>query len=182
MVRYSKASALHAQAQNTMLTRPQLAFRQTVHEYGTDICWTPMILAKEFNRNEFARDSGTARPRPHEMKIVTLTAQSRPHHRNTGSAAAHGAAVRRQQPPGTGAGVVPRGAVRVGRRSQLRVSPVVGVRGNPGRGADGAARARARHGDGDERAAASRRVARRLGERHGEPEGAQRERQDTSPW
>lgn len=35
----------------------QLAFRQTVHHYGTDICWTPMILAKEFNRNSFARDS-----------------------------------------------------------------------------------------------------------------------------
>ncbi|KAI1810027.1 dihydrouridine synthase 4-like protein [Poronia punctata] len=36
---------------------PQLAFRQTVHHYGTDLCWTPMILAKEFNRNQFARDS-----------------------------------------------------------------------------------------------------------------------------
>jgi tRNA-dihydrouridine synthase 4 len=36
----------------------QLAFRQTVYAYGTDLCWTPMILAKEFNRNHFARDSG----------------------------------------------------------------------------------------------------------------------------
>jgi tRNA-dihydrouridine synthase 4 len=36
----------------------QLAFRQTVYAYGTDLCWTPMILAKEFNRNRFARDSG----------------------------------------------------------------------------------------------------------------------------
>ncbi|KAL0781521.1 hypothetical protein CaCOL14_002856 [Colletotrichum acutatum] len=34
-----------------------LAFRQTVHEYATDLCWTPMILSKEFNRNNFARDS-----------------------------------------------------------------------------------------------------------------------------
>ena len=37
----------------------QLAFRQTVHYYGTDLCWTPMILAKEFNRSAFARDGGT---------------------------------------------------------------------------------------------------------------------------
>ncbi|KJZ76577.1 hypothetical protein HIM_03913 [Hirsutella minnesotensis 3608] len=36
---------------------PMLAFRQTVHKYGVDLCWTPMILAKEFNRNSFARDS-----------------------------------------------------------------------------------------------------------------------------
>ncbi|TFB04204.1 tRNA-dihydrouridine [Trichoderma ghanense] len=36
---------------------PMLAFRQTVHKYGVDLCWTPMILAKEFNRNQFARDS-----------------------------------------------------------------------------------------------------------------------------
>ncbi|TEA13655.1 tRNA-dihydrouridine(20a/20b) synthase [NAD(P)+]-like [Colletotrichum sidae] len=35
----------------------KLAFRQTVYEYGTDLCWTPMILSKEFNRNNFARDS-----------------------------------------------------------------------------------------------------------------------------
>lgn len=45
-----------------MLTPAQLAFRQTVHQYGTDLCWTPMILAKEFNRSEFARDSGAASP------------------------------------------------------------------------------------------------------------------------
>ncbi|KAJ2992477.1 hypothetical protein NUW58_g2154 [Xylaria curta] len=36
---------------------PMLAFRQTVRHFGTDLCWTPMILAKEFNRNSFARDS-----------------------------------------------------------------------------------------------------------------------------
>ncbi|KAF5515738.1 tRNA-dihydrouridine(20a/20b) synthase [NAD(P)+]-like [Colletotrichum siamense] len=40
-----------------MVRYSKLAFRQTVHEYGTDLCWTPMILSKEFNRNNFARDS-----------------------------------------------------------------------------------------------------------------------------
>ncbi|KAK3905809.1 tRNA-dihydrouridine synthase [Staphylotrichum tortipilum] len=40
-----------------MVRYSKLAFRQTVFEYGTDLCWTPMILAKEFNRNRFARDS-----------------------------------------------------------------------------------------------------------------------------
>ncbi|KAK2004585.1 dihydrouridine synthase [Colletotrichum falcatum] len=40
-----------------MVRYSKLAFRQTVHEYGTDLCWTPMILSKEFNRNSFARDS-----------------------------------------------------------------------------------------------------------------------------
>ncbi|KAK5663700.1 hypothetical protein OQA88_4131 [Cercophora sp. LCS_1] len=40
-----------------MVRYSKLAFRQTVHQYGTDLCWTPMILAKEFNRNHFARDS-----------------------------------------------------------------------------------------------------------------------------
>ncbi|KAI1858970.1 uncharacterized protein JN550_012232 [Neoarthrinium moseri] len=40
-----------------MVRYSKLAFRQTVHRYNTDLCWTPMILAKEFNRNQFARDS-----------------------------------------------------------------------------------------------------------------------------
>ncbi|KAK0731174.1 hypothetical protein B0H67DRAFT_597108 [Lasiosphaeris hirsuta] len=40
-----------------MVRYSKLAFRQTVHQYGTDLCWTPMVLAKEFNRNHFARDS-----------------------------------------------------------------------------------------------------------------------------
>ncbi|KAH8891054.1 FMN-linked oxidoreductase [Thozetella sp. PMI_491] len=40
-----------------MVRYSKLAFRQTAYAYGTDICWTPMILAKEFNRNSFARDS-----------------------------------------------------------------------------------------------------------------------------
>ncbi|OTA56445.1 tRNA-dihydrouridine synthase 4 [Hypoxylon sp. EC38] len=40
-----------------MVRYSKLAFRQTVHHFGTDLCWTPMILAKEFNRSHFARDS-----------------------------------------------------------------------------------------------------------------------------
>ncbi|KAI0545768.1 dihydrouridine synthase 4-like protein [Xylaria curta] len=40
-----------------MVRYSKLAFRQTVHHFGTDLCWTPMVLAKEFNRNSFARDS-----------------------------------------------------------------------------------------------------------------------------
>ncbi|KAI0172098.1 FMN-linked oxidoreductase [Hypoxylon sp. FL1284] len=40
-----------------MVRYSKLAFRQTVHQFGTDLCWTPMILAKEFNRSRFARDS-----------------------------------------------------------------------------------------------------------------------------
>ncbi|KAI5926337.1 hypothetical protein F4810DRAFT_591179 [Camillea tinctor] len=40
-----------------MVRYSKLAFRQTVHHYGTDLCWTPMILAKEFNRSPVARDS-----------------------------------------------------------------------------------------------------------------------------
>ncbi|KAK3937176.1 tRNA-dihydrouridine synthase [Diplogelasinospora grovesii] len=51
-----------------MVRYSKLAFRQTVYEYGTDLCWTPMILAKEFNRNQFARDSdftiSTSGPQP----------------------------------------------------------------------------------------------------------------------
>ncbi|KAG5922242.1 hypothetical protein E4U42_005534 [Claviceps africana] len=51
-----------------MVRYSKLAFRQTVFHYGTDMCWTPMILAKEFNRNEFARDSdltiSTTQPQP----------------------------------------------------------------------------------------------------------------------
>lgn len=40
-----------------MVRYSKLAFRQTVHHFGTDLCWTPMILAKEFNRSSAARDS-----------------------------------------------------------------------------------------------------------------------------
>ncbi|KAL2158041.1 hypothetical protein VTH06DRAFT_4851 [Thermothelomyces fergusii] len=51
-----------------MVRYSKLAFRQTVFAYGTDLCWTPMIVAKEFNRNHFARDSdftiSTNGPRP----------------------------------------------------------------------------------------------------------------------
>ncbi|KAI0139328.1 dihydrouridine synthase 4-like protein [Xylariaceae sp. FL1272] len=51
----SQSRFVHACA--PMVRYSKLAFRQTVHHYGTDLCWTPMILAKEFNRNQFARDS-----------------------------------------------------------------------------------------------------------------------------
>ncbi|KAL2757595.1 hypothetical protein ACRALDRAFT_2057302 [Sodiomyces alcalophilus JCM 7366] len=40
-----------------MVRYSKLAFRRTVYEYGTDICFTPMILSKEFNRSHLARDS-----------------------------------------------------------------------------------------------------------------------------
>ncbi|KXJ91728.1 hypothetical protein Micbo1qcDRAFT_233140 [Microdochium bolleyi] len=40
-----------------MVRYSKLAFRQVVHHYNTDLCWTPMILAKEFNRSSVARDS-----------------------------------------------------------------------------------------------------------------------------
>ncbi|PHH77996.1 hypothetical protein CDD80_7507 [Ophiocordyceps camponoti-rufipedis] len=48
-----------AKKQNRFLhaCAPMLAFRQTVHKYGVDLCWSPMILAKEFNRNDTARAS-----------------------------------------------------------------------------------------------------------------------------
>ncbi|KAH9206988.1 tRNA-dihydrouridine synthase-like protein 4-like protein [Leptodontidium sp. 2 PMI_412] len=41
-----------------MVRYSKLAFRQTVARYGVDLAWTPMILAKEFNRSILARDSG----------------------------------------------------------------------------------------------------------------------------
>lgn len=64
MVRYSKVRLPSLfSCGSPELTISQLAFRQTVFEYGTDLCWTPMILAKEFNRNRFARDSG----QPHSL-------------------------------------------------------------------------------------------------------------------
>ncbi|KAM3074168.1 tRNA dihydrouridine synthase [Clarireedia jacksonii] len=40
-----------------MVRYSKLAFRETVAHYGVDLCWTPMILAKEFNRSVHARDS-----------------------------------------------------------------------------------------------------------------------------
>lgn len=60
-----------------MVRYSKLAFRQTVHSYGTDLCWTPMILAKEFNRNEFARDSDftlSTTPQPQPPTIVQFGA------------------------------------------------------------------------------------------------------------
>ncbi|KZF19777.1 tRNA-dihydrouridine synthase [Xylona heveae TC161] len=40
-----------------MVRYSKLPFRALVRDYGVDICYTPMILAKEFNRSIFARDS-----------------------------------------------------------------------------------------------------------------------------
>ncbi|KAG0649876.1 tRNA-dihydrouridine(20a 20b) synthase [Hyphodiscus hymeniophilus] len=51
----SQGRPLYAAA--PMVRYSKLAFRQTVAEYGADLAWTPMILAKEFNRSIFARDS-----------------------------------------------------------------------------------------------------------------------------
>ncbi|ORY57526.1 dihydrouridine synthase 4-like protein [Pseudomassariella vexata] len=54
-----------------MVRYSKLAFRQTVYHYGTDLCWTPMVLAKEFNRNQVARDSdltiSSSGPQPHTI-------------------------------------------------------------------------------------------------------------------
>ncbi|KAH8662983.1 hypothetical protein BGZ60DRAFT_530136 [Tricladium varicosporioides] len=51
----SEGRPLYAAA--PMVRYSKLAFRETVAQYGVDLCWTPMILAKEFNRSLFARDS-----------------------------------------------------------------------------------------------------------------------------
>lgn len=51
----SQGRPLYASA--PMVRYSKLAFRETVAEYGVDLTWTPMILAKEFNRSAFARDS-----------------------------------------------------------------------------------------------------------------------------
>lgn len=56
-----------------ILTGLQLAFRQTVHKYGVDLCWTPMILAKEFNRSSFARDSGEPPQASHGQEAIGRT-------------------------------------------------------------------------------------------------------------
>ncbi|KAI8629408.1 dihydrouridine synthase 4-like protein [Xylariaceae sp. FL1651] len=53
----AKSEGRYLYACAPMVRYSKLAFRQTVQHYGTDLCWTPMILAKEFNRNQFARDS-----------------------------------------------------------------------------------------------------------------------------
>ncbi|KFZ18567.1 hypothetical protein V501_01146 [Pseudogymnoascus sp. VKM F-4519 (FW-2642)] len=54
-----------------MVRYSKLAFRQTVHKYGVDLCWTPMILAKEFNRSVFARDSDFTLP-PSPTSVPTI--------------------------------------------------------------------------------------------------------------
>ncbi|KAI1432623.1 dihydrouridine synthase 4-like protein [Xylaria sp. CBS 124048] len=53
----AKSQGRYLYACAPMVRYSKLAFRQTVHHYGTDLCWTPMILAKEFNRSHFARNS-----------------------------------------------------------------------------------------------------------------------------
>ncbi|KAI1755120.1 dihydrouridine synthase 4-like protein [Xylaria castorea] len=53
----AKSQGRYLYACAPMVRYSKLAFRQTVHHFGTDLCWTPMVLAKEFNRNSFARDS-----------------------------------------------------------------------------------------------------------------------------
>ncbi|KAI1369539.1 dihydrouridine synthase 4-like protein [Xylaria arbuscula] len=62
----AKSQGRYLYACAPMVRYSKLAFRQTVQHFGTDLCWTPMILAKEFNRNNFARDSdltiSTSRP------------------------------------------------------------------------------------------------------------------------
>ncbi|KAI9831596.1 MAG: hypothetical protein M1819_004828 [Sarea resinae] len=40
-----------------MVRYSKLPFRALVRSYNVDVCYTPMILAKEFNRSELARDS-----------------------------------------------------------------------------------------------------------------------------
>ncbi|KAH8676170.1 dihydrouridine synthase 4-like protein [Xylariales sp. PMI_506] len=64
----AKSQGRYVHACAPMVRYSKLAFRQTVHHYGTDLCWTPMILAKEFNRNQIARDSdltvSTSGPQP----------------------------------------------------------------------------------------------------------------------
>ncbi|PVH78732.1 FMN-linked oxidoreductase [Cadophora sp. DSE1049] len=61
MVRYSKKVC----DKPARLMFSELAFRQTVAQHGVDLTWTPMILAKEFNRSVLARDSDfTTSPNP----------------------------------------------------------------------------------------------------------------------
>ncbi|KAH7304824.1 tRNA-dihydrouridine synthase-like protein 4-like protein [Rhexocercosporidium sp. MPI-PUGE-AT-0058] len=51
-----------------MVRYSKLAFRQTVARYGVDLTWTPMILAKEFNRSILARDSDSS---PSQNQLTT---------------------------------------------------------------------------------------------------------------
>ncbi|KAK7931743.1 tRNA-dihydrouridine synthase 4 [Apiospora marii] len=53
----AKSQGRYLYACAPMVRYSKLAFRQTVHHYGTDLCWTPMILAKEFNRSAVAREA-----------------------------------------------------------------------------------------------------------------------------
>ncbi|KUJ07538.1 FMN-linked oxidoreductase [Mollisia scopiformis] len=54
----AKAEGRPLYAAAPMVRYSKLAFRETVALYGVDLTWTPMVLAKEFNRSLLARDSG----------------------------------------------------------------------------------------------------------------------------
>ncbi|KAK8098496.1 uncharacterized protein PG998_013982 [Apiospora kogelbergensis] len=75
----AKSQGRYLYACAPMVRYSKLAFRQTVHHYGTDLCWTPMILAKEFNRSSVARESDltiSTRPNgaPHVPTVVQFGA------------------------------------------------------------------------------------------------------------
>ncbi|KAE8445820.1 hypothetical protein EG329_012878 [Mollisiaceae sp. DMI_Dod_QoI] len=53
----AKAECRPLYAAAPMVRYSKLAFRETVALYGVDLTWTPMMLAKEFNRSAMARDS-----------------------------------------------------------------------------------------------------------------------------
>ncbi|KAI1819585.1 dihydrouridine synthase 4-like protein [Xylaria intraflava] len=75
----AKSQGRYLYACAPMVRYSKLAFRQTVHHYGTDLCWTPMILAKEFNRNNFARDSDlTMATTGHEVPTIAQFGSNSP--------------------------------------------------------------------------------------------------------
>ncbi|KAK7976206.1 hypothetical protein PG989_014669 [Apiospora arundinis] len=72
----AKSQGRYLYACAPMVRYSKLAFRQTVHHYGTDLCWTPMILAKEFNRSPVARESDlTISTRPGGVPHVPTVVQ-----------------------------------------------------------------------------------------------------------
>lgn len=158
------------------MTVIQLAFRQTVYHYGTDLCWTPMVLAKEFNRNSFARDSG--KPHPRSYRNFYTNAIHRPHHLNKPLPTANHCPIRRQLTPRTRSRLIPRRPRRQRRRPQLRLPPVVGLRRDTRRRAHGPSRAGAGHGRRDEAAAAAGRVACGHGEGYQQSQGEECECED----
>lgn len=62
-----------------MVRYSKLAFRQTITHYGVDLAYTPMILAKEFNRSHYARDSDfTLPPLPTSVPTIVQLGASSP--------------------------------------------------------------------------------------------------------